>query len=424
MNKLILVGNGFDLAHGLPTSYKDFIDDFWINIHLNYKKDSYKSFVYINNNYFRILNYHKEVNNFKDFEENLIKYQNEYNQEVDGYRDYELKTRDSKCKIFHFTNNLFKQINSKYSIENWVDIENEYFSELKKITKLSFGGFDEEKTKATRKDKVVLLNKEFEQIKNLFEKYLSENVLPKFDFKTPEDWNKFWQLSEILKPFIVSKEQHFVEKIENLKKEFSFKVDKDEIEAYKTIDSKNNFEREVFQSVFLSFNYTPTMSEYLKYINKNYETENCILNFIHGEIKSEENKINFGFGDEMDDYYKEIENIGDNEYLKNFKSFQYSNTTNYDDLLRYIDSDKYQVSILGHSCGLSDRLLLNTIFEHENCRSIKIYYHQKEDGSDNYTDMVQNISRHFKDKQSMRRKIVNKTLSSPLPQNVRFKKKE
>lgn len=29
MNRLILVGNGFDLAHGLKTSYKNFIDDFW-----------------------------------------------------------------------------------------------------------------------------------------------------------------------------------------------------------------------------------------------------------------------------------------------------------------------------------------------------------------------------------------------------------
>jgi hypothetical protein len=29
MNKLILIGNGFDLAHGLKTSYTDFIDDFW-----------------------------------------------------------------------------------------------------------------------------------------------------------------------------------------------------------------------------------------------------------------------------------------------------------------------------------------------------------------------------------------------------------
>ncbi len=30
MNRIILIGNGFDLAHGLETSYKDFIDDFWL----------------------------------------------------------------------------------------------------------------------------------------------------------------------------------------------------------------------------------------------------------------------------------------------------------------------------------------------------------------------------------------------------------
>jgi len=27
MNQLIIIGNGFDLAHGLKTSYKDFILD-------------------------------------------------------------------------------------------------------------------------------------------------------------------------------------------------------------------------------------------------------------------------------------------------------------------------------------------------------------------------------------------------------------
>ena len=109
---------------------------------------------------------------------------------------------------------------------------------------------------------------------------------------------------------------------------------------------------------------------------------------------------------------------------KNFKSFQYSNTKNYDDLLRYIDSEKFQVYILGHSCGLSDRVLLNTIFEHNNCRSIKVYYHENKKGTDNYTDIVQNISRHFDDKEIMRRKIVNKELCTPLPQNTRFKKFE
>ena len=28
MNRIILIGNGFDLAHGLPTSYNDFIKDY------------------------------------------------------------------------------------------------------------------------------------------------------------------------------------------------------------------------------------------------------------------------------------------------------------------------------------------------------------------------------------------------------------
>ena len=79
---------------------------------------------------------------------------------------------------------------------------------------------------------------------------------------------------------------------------------------------------------------------------------------------------------------------------------------------------------MGHSCGLSHRVLLKTIFEHDHCRSIKIFYHDKGNGKDNYTDIVQNISRHFKYKASMRSKIVNKTLCQPLPQNVRLKEKE
>ena len=29
MNRIILIGNGFDLAHGLPTGYAHFIDDYW-----------------------------------------------------------------------------------------------------------------------------------------------------------------------------------------------------------------------------------------------------------------------------------------------------------------------------------------------------------------------------------------------------------
>jgi len=29
MNRIVLIGNGFDLAHGLKTSYQDFINWYW-----------------------------------------------------------------------------------------------------------------------------------------------------------------------------------------------------------------------------------------------------------------------------------------------------------------------------------------------------------------------------------------------------------
>ncbi|MBO7224693.1 MAG: hypothetical protein J6V35_02135 [Bacteroidales bacterium] len=31
MNRIIIVGNGFDLAHGVKTSYKDFIEWYFVN---------------------------------------------------------------------------------------------------------------------------------------------------------------------------------------------------------------------------------------------------------------------------------------------------------------------------------------------------------------------------------------------------------
>ena len=71
---------------------------------------------------------------------------------------------------------------------------------------------------------------------------------------------------------------------------------------------------------------------------------------------------------------------------------------------------------MGHSCGNSDRTLLNTLFEHENCVSIKPFYYQKDEENDNYSEITQNISRNFTDMQSFCDKVVNKTLCEPMPQ--------
>ena len=178
-------------------------------------------------------------------------------------------------------------------------------------------------------------------------------------------------------------------------------------------------------TLFLNFNYTGTARLYNGRI-LNPETGYARIIHIHGELPmfdwNQEPGICFGFGDEMDEDYSLIENLDNNVFLENFKSFFYFQNLAYKNLMDYIDSEKYQVFIMGHSCGLSDRTLLNTIFEHENCRSIKIYYHQRKDGSDNYHEITQNISRHFNDKKLMREILVNKSLSVPFPQNIRIKK--
>ena len=73
MNRIILIGNGFDLAHGLKTSYANFIDWYWEkrikdfkNIHTDISDDGLCKFVsyaeiwsayYINCTVYNNLNY-------------------------------------------------------------------------------------------------------------------------------------------------------------------------------------------------------------------------------------------------------------------------------------------------------------------------------------------------------------------------------
>ena len=160
----------------------------------------------------------------------------------------------------------------------------------------------------------------------------------------------------------------------------------------------------------VNFNYTNVAGSYLPDFPFHF-----LLNNIHGTLDNPKSVI-FGYGDEMDKHYQELEDFNDNNYLTHIKSSKYLDASNYRKLLQFAESAPFQIYIMGHSCGNSDRTLLNTLFEHENCISIKPFYYQKKDGSDNYTEIAQNISRNFKDKQALRAKVVPKDCCEPLPQ--------
>ncbi len=417
MNKLIIIGNGFDLAHSLPTSYRDFLNHFWKNLGSNYTTPFYENFIYVDKLYYMFFNYKKATENYKDFILNLIDYADEYNYFYNAdLTDLHLD-RARQNSIFKFENKFFKLINNKNSLQNWVDIENEYYSELKKIIK----GIKSEDLRIKSAKK---LNNEFDLIKQLFEKYLSEEVCNKFDFNQFENSKHYYEISKILKPNLTeSSIHHKNDSVKDYLREFSFKEDKEMIQRYVSNEGEFLEKKEYFKSYLLSFNYTPTVHAYKFHLDSEKQY-NYSINYIHGIVNDSTNSINFGFGDETDKDYKMIEGLNENEFLKNFKSFQYSQTINYNDLFSFIESEKYQIIILGHSCGLSDRVLLNAVFEHKNCRSIKLYYHEKHSGEDNYTDIIQNISRHFNDKKIMRRKIVSKPYCKPLFQKLKFKSKE
>lgn len=419
MNKLILIGNGFDLAHGLPTSYGSFMDFFWENLIQDYNDEDVTKIFYLNPNYYNCANYLRDnsfVRNFRDFKISVANYSLDYFLKRVNLEEIKDNLYIDQTPVFEFKSDLFYILCHHFEISNWVDIENIYYLLLTSLV-----NNDNKAKRLNYFGDVDSLNKEFNTIKNILEKYLKKQVLEKFVFEFNLEQDIILNI--------------FKNSIHNLEQNVKYDIDIDYLLQFpaedknyliekdnQLIQKKNILNSKVNDILFLDFNYTRTVDTYVHALER-YDSPfypKPIHIPIHGKIEDKTNPINFGFGDEMDDNYKILEKTGDNKYLKNIKSFMYLNNSYYKKLLNWINNDKFQVYVMGHSCGLSDRTMLNTIFEHNNCRSIKVFYHKKNDEIDNFTEIVQNISRHFNKKILMRDKIVDKSLSIPLPQTARF----
>jgi hypothetical protein len=366
MNRLVIIGNGFDLAHNMPTSYYDFILNY-IRISFNHAR-IYGFFedelIDISKGGF--LNTDQKFSNFPDLNY-FLGFLQEGKKPASAYflGDTPHPSFKTKWKIKHpFFEKLILVCNGC----DWVDIENEYYDFLKEILESP-----DPKKKATE---VESLNKTFDFLIKLLHHYLS--TLPQ---ATPIDMYADIIGEPIKKNDVV---------IRGLGRDLN----------------PNDL-------LMLNFNYTDTASLYFQ--NTKISRFKNSINSIHGKINDPSNPIIFGFGDELDLDYESIENEKTPGCLTYIKSFGYFRTGNYHQLIRFVDNTLFQVYILGHSCGLSDRTMLNMIFEHTNCLSIKIFYHEHSKGN-NYRHLTQEISRHFKDKGIMRKKIVPFTQSLPMPQ--------
>ena len=105
--------------------------------------------------------------------------------------------------------------------------------------------------------------------------------------------------------------------------------------------------------------------------------------------------------------------MNNNLYLKNIKKHCYKRTSNENKLNDYLNSNTgINIYILGHSCGLSDKLILNQIFNHKSINSIKNFYHKN---YDNYFQTQVNIDR-IMENDNYFKKLQNYSDSLKMPQ--------
>jgi len=364
MNRIILIGNGFDLAHGLKTSYADFIDWYWgewgkkLKTSSNKLEDDKLCSFELNDNgeygpWYIFCGFYLNSRTCSNSE--LIK---------------KIRQNNNLCKI-SFQSTFFEEICRSAEERKWVDIENIYYSHLCK---------DDTDPKLLNEQLAIIRTKlvEYTEVqKNVTQNNVKEEIRNKMTaaFKLPD----------------ISVD--FEKKFSQLRTDF--------------FRSRGKDTPYIPERIFvLNFNYT-TLADLYFSDNTRKSTH------IHGELSKPDSVI-FGYGDELDEKYKTIVNKNDNEYLRNVKSVKYMEHANYRHLLEFIESEPFQIFIMGHSCGNSDRTLLNTLFEHRNCVSIKPFYYKRENGSDNYIELVQNIYRNFTDMKLMRDRVVNKEFCEPL----------
>ncbi|MEP2937560.1 MAG: AbiH family protein [Gilvibacter sp.] len=349
-NVILIIGNGFDLAHNYKTSYNDFA---------NYIIENILTPAIINSNIHKYEGGLIREHFIKNLNDNMTNNSgNELGSFVNRIIFYKVRKLDSgisdtlkefSSEIKKIISNAFlgKLFNDQY--ENWFDIENAYFSELVSI---------EEKYTTLRQKKVVIktLNSDLEEIKSILINYLRSIETERND---------------LINTFFRS------EWFDNL--EYAY---------------------------VLNFNYTNSIENYFQ------PSKHVKINYIHGNLDS--HNIVFGYGNDQHSKYGIIKETGIDEYLKYFKTFQYLNDKKYNEIydLALQHFEDYDVLIIGHSLGQTDKTLLKEILDNDKCQRIHIF--KRSDLNDNsiglkeeFNKLIFSISRIIDNEKDLRVKVLN-----------------
>ena len=409
MNRIVLIGNGFDLAHGLKTSYADFINWYWEQL-----KETilHTNQTFINDGLITVQLLPRRASGFFYYFQYGASLGDAVNWSGDKLIDLLSRSGDFKIEQTALLEEIMKSIEEK----KWVDIERIYYDLLNESRKensdINIEDLNQQLQALTIKLCEYLKDVEensAREINNTIKEKIYEPIkLQDIAIESTRESTRYFndRCAKIHILNLLEKYQK-IGILKNYDLEMLRIAYKDDFGHYMQRDYK--FATLPEKILLVNFNYTNIADQYVP-----EDQEIASVNHIHGTLEEPESMI-FGYGDELDKRYMELSDMDDNRYMKNIKSHRYLEKSKYRELLQFANSDKFQIYIMGHACGNSDRTLLNTLFEHDNCVSIKPFFYQY-GSNDNYNDIIQNISRHFPNRQKFRDRVVNKTYCEPLPQ--------
>ena len=251
--------------------------------------------------------------------------------------------------------------NSK-SLNRFISPKNQFFGLIiKELENKNWSDIEElyfQRVMNSNSDQITILNKEFEVIKKKLEDYLTNTI----------------------------------------------KYEKS-LASYSSFFNKLNSR----ETLILNFNYSKSLQNL--YAN---ETSNCRIINLHGELNNKENPIIFGYAASERENYELLEK-NNSEFLINIKAYNYKKTDlekylkNYYENTEYYDSD---IFIIGHSCSLSDRNILNQLFNVGMLEKIIILYYKN---FENYRETLINVHR-IMDSNDNYEKVLNYDNSLCAPQ--------
>lgn len=338
--KILLIGNGFDLAHGLPTSYKDFLD------FCKMVRELY-TYPIIDNEY----NQKKLIdwNTDKTIKSKLLEcYENRKNCFEDKITT-QCKELDElyDCIKENVWINYFLE-REKYIGENWIDFESEISNVVQAIETLK--GYIE------RDEDVLKIKDTKQQTIIYFLKIAKKSLQDVFNLKRIDSFIE--DISIELDKLIRSLEIYiceFVNEIDIIKENDDIKtITPDYVLSF---NYSNTYERIYGQSKEVTYDYIHGKAD----IKNNVDTCNLVLGI--GEYLEDDKNDKLEFI-AFKKFYQRIYKSTDSTYMK------------WVEQIKKYPEVNHNLFIFGHSLDKTDRDILKLLICNDNVTT-KIYYYRK-----------------------------------------------